>query len=219
MITTTTASRGCVCGCVGIKFLFLFLAEKGLLSLLSTLLSTSNLHLQSLASTKTKIKPASKASTLTLVSEHQLLTSMVVLVFLIFFFGVGVNAFSSISSSSCGFRRPMALHTHTEDDDKNVVSKFRRVTFGALLTAAATPANARSTKSRTAGYEVQRTEAEWSQLLSPQQNFILRQGGTESPYSSILEGEDRTGLFVCAGCGTPLFNSKEKFHSGTGWPR
>ncbi len=119
----------------------------------------------------------------------------------------------------------MALNTHTEDDDKNVVCKFRRdivkefTTFGALLTAAATPANARSTKSRTAGYEVQHTEAEWSQLLSPQQNFILRQGGTESPYSSILEGEDRTGLFVCAGCGTPLFNSKEKFHSGTGWPR
>lgn len=119
----------------------------------------------------------------------------------------------------------MALHTHNEDDDKNVVSKFRRdivkdvTTFGALLTAAATPANARSTKSRTVGYEVQHTEAEWSQLLSPQQNFILRQGGTESPYSSILEGEDRTGLFVCAGCGTPLFNSKEKFHSGTGWPR
>lgn len=146
---------------------------------------------------------------------------MVVLVVLLLFFGSGVNAFSSIiSSSSRGFRRPMALHTHTEDDDKNVVSKFRRrVTFGALLTAAATPANARSTKSRTAGYEVQHTEAEWSQLLSPQQNFILRQGGTESPYSSILEGEDRTGLFVCAGCGTPLFNSKEKFHSGTGWPR
>lgn len=142
---------------------------------------------------------------------------MVVLVFLIFFFfGVGVNAFSSISSSSCGFRRPMALHTHSQlrrDIVKDVT------TFGALLTAAATPANARSTKSRTAGYEVQHTEAEWSQLLSPQQNFILRQGGTESPYSSVLEGEDRTGLFVCAGCGTPLFNSKEKFHSGTGWPR
>ena len=146
---------------------------------------------------------------------------MVVLVVLLLFFGSGVNAFSSIiSSSSRGFRRPMALRTHTEDDDKNVVSKFRRhLSFGALLTAAATPANARSTKSRTAGYEVQHTEAEWSQLLSPQQNFILRQGGTESPYSSILEGEDRTGLFVCAGCGTPLFNSKEKFHSGTGWPR
>jgi len=152
---------------------------------------------------------------------------MVVLVVLLLFFGSGINAFSSISSSSRGFRRPMmALHTHTEDDDdKNVVSRFRRdivkdfTTFGALLTAAATPANARSTKSRTTGYEVQHTEAEWSQLLSPQQNFILRQGGTESPYSSVLEGEDRTGLFVCAGCGTPLFNSKEKFHSGTGWPR
>jgi peptide-methionine (R)-S-oxide reductase len=93
----------------------------------------------------------------------------------------------------------------------------KTLTFGAFLTAS--PANARSSKSRTTGYDVQHTESEWSQMLSPQQNFILRQGGTESPYSSILEGEDRAGLFICAGCGTPLFNSKEKFHSGTGWPR
>ena len=86
----------------------------------------------------------------------------------------------------------------------------KSLTFGALLTAS--PAYARSAKSRTTGYDVQHTEAEWAQMLSLQQSFILRQGGTESPYSSILEGEDRAGLFVCAGCGAPLplFNSKEK---------
>jgi peptide methionine sulfoxide reductase MsrB len=47
----------------------------------------------------------------------------------------------------------------------------------------------RDAKSGTTGYDVQHSEAEWAQMLSPQQSFILRQGGTESPYSSILEGE------------------------------
>ena len=147
-----------------------------------------------------------------------------VFLLLVFFFGSsGVNAFS-ITSAPWG-RRPVSLALSSQHNDDIVTSNFRRemmqksLTFGALLTSAAAPANARSTKSRTIGYDVQHTEAEWSQILSPQQNFILRQGGTESPYSSILEGEDRAGLFVCAGCGTPLFNSRDKFHSGTGWPR
>lgn len=75
-----------------------------------------------------------------------------------------------------------------------------------------------NSKSRTADYEIRRTEAEWSDLLSPAQYFVLRNGGTESPYSSILEGEERPGTYACAGCGTPLFDAGEKFHSGTGWP-
>lgn len=75
------------------------------------------------------------------------------------------------------------------------------LSFGSLVTATLTAqvpmqssAAARNLKSRTTGYDIQHTEAEWSDLLSPQQYFILRQGGTESPYSSILEGEERLGL-------------------------
>lgn len=75
------------------------------------------------------------------------------------------------------------------------------LSFGSLVTATLTAqvpmqssAAARNVKSRTTGYDIQHTEAEWSDLLSPQQYFILRQGGTESPYSSILEGEERLGL-------------------------
>lgn len=79
-------------------------------------------------------------------------------------------------------------------------------------------AYAKNIKSRTTGYSIQHTEAEWSELLSKQQYFILREGGTESPYSSILEGEERAGVYSCSGCQTPLFDAKEKFHSGTGWP-
>ncbi|KAL7528159.1 hypothetical protein ACHAXR_002295 [Thalassiosira sp. AJA248-18] len=101
----------------------------------------------------------------------------------------------------------------------------KSLTFGSLLTATlsfpvpiVSSAAAKNGKSRTQGYAIQHTEAEWSDMLSSMQYFILRQGGTESPYSSILEGEERPGMYVCAGCATPLFDAKEKFHSGTGWP-
>ena len=75
-----------------------------------------------------------------------------------------------------------------------------------------------NSKSRTAGYDIRRTESQWSELLSPSQYLVLRDGGTEAPYSSILEGEGRAGTYACAGCGTPLFDASQKFHSGTGWP-
>jgi peptide-methionine (R)-S-oxide reductase len=94
------------------------------------------------------------------------------------------------------------------------------VSFGAMAALPITshPAIAMNNKSRSKGYAVQKTDAEWRAILSPTQYDILRLGGTERPYSSILEGEKRAGTFVCAGCGTPLFASDQKFKSGTGWP-
>jgi peptide-methionine (R)-S-oxide reductase len=80
------------------------------------------------------------------------------------------------------------------------------------------PSNAMNSKNRSDGYAVQHTDREWAYILSGQQYNILRQGGTERPNSSILEGDDRAGEFRCAGCATPLFASASKFHSGTGWP-
>eukprot|EP00429_Kryptoperidinium_foliaceum_P010464 CAMPEP_0176002130 /NCGR_PEP_ID=MMETSP0120_2-20121206/487_1 /TAXON_ID=160619 /ORGANISM="Kryptoperidinium foliaceum, Strain CCMP 1326" /LENGTH=198 /DNA_ID=CAMNT_0017334707 /DNA_START=206 /DNA_END=799 /DNA_ORIENTATION=+ len=79
-------------------------------------------------------------------------------------------------------------------------------------------ASAENTKSRSEGYAVRKSEAEWKAALSQRQYEILREGGTERPHTSILEWEDRTGTFFCAGCGTALFESEAKFHSGTGWP-
>jgi peptide-methionine (R)-S-oxide reductase len=83
---------------------------------------------------------------------------------------------------------------------------------------AATTAEKSSSRSRTEGYAVQKTEEEWKSLLTPRQYEILRNGGTERPYSSVLEGEKREGTFHCVACGTPLFESNVKFQSGTGWP-
>ncbi|MCO5064654.1 MAG: peptide-methionine (R)-S-oxide reductase MsrB [Rhizobiaceae bacterium] len=63
-----------------------------------------------------------------------------------------------------------------------------------------------------------RTDAEWRSRLTPEQYYIMRQHGTERPGSCALLYEKRAGTFSCAGCDQPLFESKLKFESGTGWP-
>lgn len=66
--------------------------------------------------------------------------------------------------------------------------------------------------------EINMSDEEWKQKLSPQQYDVLRCEGTERPGTSPLLDEHRKGKFVCAGCGFPLFTSEQKFDSGTGWP-
>jgi len=67
-------------------------------------------------------------------------------------------------------------------------------------------------------YEVFFSDAEWKARLSPAAFAVLRQESTERPFSSPLNDEHRAGLFGCAGCRLPLFSSRTKFDSGTGWP-
>jgi peptide-methionine (R)-S-oxide reductase len=67
-------------------------------------------------------------------------------------------------------------------------------------------------------FEVTHSDAEWKKLLTPNQFAVLRQAATERPFSSPLDHEKREGTFACAGCDLPLFSSKTKFDSGTGWP-
>jgi peptide-methionine (R)-S-oxide reductase len=67
-------------------------------------------------------------------------------------------------------------------------------------------------------FEVEKTDAEWRAQLTPQQYEILRNQGTERPWSSPLLSEHRKGVFACAGCDLPLFSSETKYESGTGWP-
>lgn len=68
------------------------------------------------------------------------------------------------------------------------------------------------------GFEVSYSDAEWRRRLTPAQYAVLRQDDTERPYSSPLNREKRDGRYHCAGCALPLFSSKTKFESGTGWP-
>ena len=70
----------------------------------------------------------------------------------------------------------------------------------------------------TALFPVTHSDAEWRRLLSPAAYEILRQQGTEAPYSSPLDLETRTGLYGCLGCGQPLYSSATKYDSHTGWP-
>src|SRR6266702_1270013 len=67
-------------------------------------------------------------------------------------------------------------------------------------------------------FPVTRTDEEWRRLLTPEQYQVMRRHGTERPGSCALNYEKRHGTFACAGCGQPLFVSKTKFESGTGWP-
>jgi len=67
-------------------------------------------------------------------------------------------------------------------------------------------------------FEVSKSEDEWRRSLTPAQFHVLRNHGTERPYSSRLNADKRNGTFACAGCDLPLFDSAAKFESGTGWP-
>lgn len=67
-------------------------------------------------------------------------------------------------------------------------------------------------------FEIVKTEAEWRQILTPEQFRILRQQGTEKAGSSPLDQEYRDGTYHCVGCNLALFSSKTKYNSQTGWP-
>lgn len=71
---------------------------------------------------------------------------------------------------------------------------------------------------KTEAFKVVKTEQEWRKELTELQFYVLRKAGTENPGSSELLKNNMTGTYVCAGCGTALFNSEHKFESGTGWP-
>lgn len=65
---------------------------------------------------------------------------------------------------------------------------------------------------------VQKTDEQWRSELTPEQYRVLRQHGTERAGTSPLNHEKREGVFRCAGCGEPLFDSTTKYESGSGWP-
>jgi peptide-methionine (R)-S-oxide reductase len=91
------------------------------------------------------------------------------------------------------------------------------VTVLSLVATSACAARAMSSPSDM-HFAVSHTDAEWHQLLTAAQYNVLREAGTEAPYSSPLNDEHRHGVFSCAGCALHLYSSDTKFDSGTGWP-
>ena len=67
-------------------------------------------------------------------------------------------------------------------------------------------------------YTIMKTEVEWKKQLTSMQYFVLREAGTERSFTSPLNNNKENGLYVCAACNTPLYDSNYKFDSGTGWP-
>jgi len=66
--------------------------------------------------------------------------------------------------------------------------------------------------------KIEKTEEEWLKVLSPEQYQIMRQKGTEPPFTGKYLHDKKKGVYVCAACSNPLFDAKAKFDSGTGWP-
>ena len=66
--------------------------------------------------------------------------------------------------------------------------------------------------------KVEHSDAEWRNRLTPEQYRVLREGGTEAPWTGELLGVKDDGVFRCAGCGQPLFDADTKYDSGSGWP-
>ena len=66
--------------------------------------------------------------------------------------------------------------------------------------------------------KIQKNEAEWKEQLTPEQYHVMREHGTERPFTHPYNSEKADGTYMCAACGQPLFASATKFNSGTGWP-
>jgi len=77
---------------------------------------------------------------------------------------------------------------------------------------------ATETTDDTALREVAANDEEWRRRLSPEQYRVLRQAGTERPFTGEYVDSDDDGIYRCAACGNPLFASDTKYHSGSGWP-
>lgn len=92
------------------------------------------------------------------------------------------------------------------------------ITILSLIILISCNSKAQNTSKEKKTYKVAKTATEWKKELTPKQYYILREAGTERPFTSPLNKNYKKGIYVCAACKTELYKSKHKFDSGTGWP-
>jgi peptide-methionine (R)-S-oxide reductase len=102
--------------------------------------------------------------------------------------------------------------------DSRLALSRRSLLGGAGLLAGVMMAGSTAACAQSTPYAVTHSDAEWRRRLTSMQYYVLRQEGTERPFTHPLNNEHRTGRFACAGCALPVFSSVTKFDSGTGWP-
>ncbi len=95
---------------------------------------------------------------------------------------------------------------------------FTKLGLALAGTLSSTTLTAHATETTEERFEIMKTEAEWKQVLTPDQFNVLRKHGTERSGTSPLDKSYAAGFYNCAGCDLPLFSSDTKFDSGTGWP-
>jgi peptide-methionine (R)-S-oxide reductase len=78
--------------------------------------------------------------------------------------------------------------------------------------------NAQTLSKEKKAYKIEKTNAEWKNLLTTKQYTILREAGTERAFSSSFNKNKKKGIYICAACKTPLYESNYKYDSGSGWP-
>jgi len=98
-------------------------------------------------------------------------------------------------------------------DRRGLIGAGAVAAIGATIAAFSGPTAAAAER-----FAITRSPADWRRRLGPDRYRILREAGTEAPFTSALDKEKRRGTFGCAGCGLPLFSSTTKYDSGTGWP-
>ncbi|WP_317042062.1 peptide-methionine (R)-S-oxide reductase MsrB [Reichenbachiella faecimaris] len=87
-----------------------------------------------------------------------------------------------------------------------------------LITACTSQGQEKKTSTSSIKEKVVKSEAEWREILTPMQYNVLREKGTERPWTGELNKVKGNGMFYCAACKNPLFDAKTKFESGSGWP-
>lgn len=95
---------------------------------------------------------------------------------------------------------------------------FALSSVGAIIVGSAGSRTALAQTGKAKTFEITKTPAEWKKILTPAQYYVLRDHGTERPFSHPYDKLYAPGMYHCAGCDLPLFSSETKYDSGTGWP-